>query len=129
MVVEKKCCYLAKGGNQMRVKQKQKNKYVLALSDEPAKHGLRPCADVLFESLIQTDYDKIVCAVLTGMGDDSLIGISKLRQHKQTYVITQDAETSTIYGMPKAIVQAGYSDQVVPLHKVAEVIIENLEVH
>lgn len=128
MVIKPNCCYLAKGGFQMRVTKAKPHHHVLQLTDEVAKYGLRPCADVLFQSLLDTDYEKIISVVLTGMGDDSLEGIAMLRKRKKMYVITQDKETSTIYGMPKVIYEAGYSNQVVPLQKVAEVIIENMEV-
>lgn len=127
-VIERGHAYLAKGGFQLRLKHKRGGKYILSLSEESAKNGLRPCADVLFESLVKLDIKKIICVVLTGMGDDSLIGISKLHEKKDIYVITQDKETSTVYGMPKAINEAGYSDEVVPLHKVAEVILKSMEV-
>ncbi len=129
MIIEKGTAYLAKGGFQMRVKRRPGGYYVLSLSEEPAKNGLRPCADVLLESLIETDFSKIVCAVLTGMGDDSLNGIIKLRMKKQLYIVTQDKETSTVYGMPRAITLAGYSDEEVPITKVTDVIMKNLEVH
>ncbi len=129
MVIEKGTAYLAKGGFQMRVKRRPGGHYVLSLSQEAAKNGLRPCADVLLESLIETDFSRIVCAVLTGMGDDSLNGIIKLRMKKQLYIVTQDKETSTVYGMPRAISLAGYSDEEVPLSEVTDVIMKNLEVH
>lgn len=127
--VENNIVYLAKGGFQMKLQVKPNGRYVLALSDIPAKNGLRPCADVLLKSLIQTNFKKIICAVLTGMGDDGLDGIRKLRMNKQLYIVTQDKETSTVYGMPKAISLAGYSDEEVPLSKVTDVIMKNLEVH
>ena len=129
MEIKKDTVYLAKGGFQMRVKRKPGGHYELSLSPEPAKNGLRPCADVLLESLVETDFRKIVCAVLTGMGDDGLDGITKLRMKKQLYIVTQDKETSTVYGMPRAITLAGYSDEEVPLSEVTNVIIKNLEVH
>lgn len=129
MEVVKGTVYLAKGGFQMRLRQKPGGHHYLTLSEEPAKNGLRPCADVLFESLVQTRYQKIICTVLTGMGDDSLDGIRKLKERKELYIVTQDKETSTVYGMPRAIFMAGYSDKEVPLDKVADVITKNVEVY
>lgn len=128
-IIEEGQVYFAKGGMQLRVKETTKGKAKLFLSDETAKHGLRPCADVLLKSLVNTSYDPIVCVVLTGMGDDSLEGISYLKETKNIYVITQDKETSTVYGMPKSVYEAGLSDQVVPLHKMADVITKLMEVH
>ncbi len=121
--------YLAKGGFQMLIEKTPLGKHLIKLNDRPAKNGLRPCADELFKSLVQTDYKNIVVAVLTGMGDDSLEGIKILNEYKNLYIITQDKETSTVYGMPKAIYEAGFADEIAPLHKMAEVITKNVEVH
>lgn len=130
MEVKKGTVYLAKGGCQMRLKHKPGGRHVTTLSEEPAKNGLRPCADILFESLLGTNFDEIICVILTGMGDDSLEGIKKLStSKKKLYIITQDKETSTVYGMPKAVALAGYSDKEAALEEVADVIIKNLEVH
>lgn len=129
LVLQKGTAYLAKGGFQMLIKKAPLGKHLITLNDRPAKNGLRPCADELFKSLVQTDYKDITIAVLTGMGDDSLEGIRILRETKNLYIITQDKETSTVYGMPKAIYEAGFADEIAPLHKMAEVITRNVEVH
>lgn len=129
MEVKKGTAYLAKGGFQLRLKHKPGGRCVTTLSEEPAKNGLRPCADILLESLIGTSFDEVICVILTGMGDDSLNGIKKLSNKKKLYIITQDKETSTVYGMPKAVAMAGYSDKEAALDEVADVIIKNLEVH
>ena len=63
------------------------------------------------------------------MSDDSLAGIKILREKKELYILTQEKETSTVYGMLKAIQEAGLADEIVPLHKVDEVIKKNVEVH
>ena len=54
------------------------------------------------------------------MGADGTEGIRNLKAKRKTYVISQDEATSTIYGMPKSVYNAGLSDQVVGLDKVAE---------
>jgi len=56
--------------------------------------------------------------VLTGMGVDAREGARAVKHHGGT-VITQDAATATIYGMPAAVAEAGLSDQVLPLHQIA----------
>ncbi|MDO5519461.1 MAG: CheB methylesterase domain-containing protein [bacterium] len=129
LTLQKGCAYLAKGGFQMLIKKAPLGKHIIKLNDKPAKNGLRPCADELFKSLVRTDYKTVTIAVLTGMGDDSLEGIKILSEHKNLYIITQDKETSTVYGMPKSIYEAGLADKIVPLHKMAEVITKNVEVH
>lgn len=77
----------------------------------------------MYESLASSRYDKIVCVVLTGMGADGTAGIQNLEKKKKVHVITQDEESSTVYGMPKSVVKAGLSDQEVPLDQIAQEII------
>jgi two-component system chemotaxis response regulator CheB len=77
----------------------------------------------MYESLKTSRFDKIVCVVLTGMGADGTEGIKNLKESKKIHVISQDEESSTIYGMPKAVFKAGLSDQVVPLDSVAAEIV------
>lgn len=119
--------YIAKGGYQMRVR-KERNKHYLSVSLEAARGGLKPCADILYESLVDSNYDEIICTILTGMGGDGTVGIKKLNENNNIYVIAQDEETSTVYGMPKVITESGLVDEVVPLKKVAEAITNHVGV-
>lgn len=120
--------YIAPGGRHMRI-VKNGAGHKIQLSDEPAIEGLRPCANIMYQSLEQSDYDEIICVVLTGMGADGTKGIQGLSEkHKNIYVIAQDEDTSVVYGMPKAIAQTGLVDEVAPLNRVAEVITKNVGV-
>ena len=100
----------------------------IALNDMPAIGGLRPCANITYDSLSKSGFDEIVCVVLTGMGADGTNGILSLGHHKPIHVISQSAETCVVYGMPKSIEEAGVVDEVVPLEKVAETITKNVGV-
>lgn len=53
---------------------------------------------------------------MTGMGRDGADAIKELKI-KGGYSIAQDEETCVVYGMPKAIIDAGYADSIVPLEK------------
>lgn len=121
-VLENGHVYIAKGGRHMRVEQ-ERGRHVIRLGLDDPVTGLRPYANYLYESLIQSDYYEIICVVLTGMGADGTKGIGKLSQEKNVYVISQDRESSTVYGMPKMIAQSGLSDEIVSLNKVAKTII------
>ena len=125
--LQKGTVYIAKGGSQLRVKKKDTG-YVLAVTDEPARNALRPCADILYESLLESDYDDITCVVLTGMGRDGTVGIKQLNDKRNIYVIGQNAATCTVYGMPRALCEAGLADVMVPLEEVADTIIKNVGV-
>ncbi len=126
--LEKGCVYIAPGGKHMEVQKKPDGRHVVHLNDQPAIGGLKPCANVTYESLRASGYDEIVCVVLTGMGADGTGGILSLRQKKRIHVIAQDAQSCVVYGMPKAIAEAGAVDEVVPLTEVAQTIIKNVGV-
>ncbi len=120
--------YLAKGGSQMRVLKKGID-YVIDINTEEApRNGLKPCADITFESIAKLDFDEIVCAVLTGMGGDGTMGIRQLNEKHNIFVVAQDEATSTVYGMPKVVYEAGLTDVVKPLGMIAEEITKNVGV-
>ncbi len=127
-VLKKGCVYVAPGGKHMEVKKQADGSHVIRLNSEPAIGGLRPCANVTYESLRTCGYDEVVCVVLTGMGSDGTGGILSLKQKKNIYVISQDAASCVVYGMPKAIAEAGVVDEVVPLTEIAHTIIKKVGV-
>ena len=79
-VIQKGWVYIAKGGRQLRVVKDKEGNHRISLSLEAPRKGLLPCADVMFESLVNTDYDEITCVVLTGMGSDGSDGITTLNK-------------------------------------------------
>ena len=127
-VIEKGHVYIAPGGMHIIIAQSGKN-HVIRYSDQPPVDGLRPCANIMFESLSDTDYDDITCVVLTGMGADGTKGIQSLvDKGRRVHVIAQDAESCIVYGMPRAIAEAGLANEIQPLNKISESIIKNVGV-
>jgi two-component system chemotaxis response regulator CheB len=121
--------YIAPGGFHMEVVKGSDGVHRIALDDSiPAIGGLKPYANITFDSLSKTGYDEIVCVVLTGMGSDGTKGILSLERSKPIHVIAQDAKSCVVYGMPKAIAEAGVVDEVVPLDEVAKAITKNVGV-
>ncbi|MGP1434021.1 MAG: chemotaxis-specific protein-glutamate methyltransferase CheB [Catonella sp.] len=120
--------YVAKGGYQLRVKE-QSGESFISLEKDPPRGGLRPCADIMYESLVGSSYDKIVCVVLTGMGADATAGIRQLKETNNVYVIAQDEPTCTVYGMPRMVAEAGLADEVLPLDQIADAIVKATGVH
>jgi len=126
--LEKGTVYLAKGGSQMRLLKKGGDYVVDINTQEPPRNGLKPCADITFESIANLDFDEITCAVLTGMGGDGTMGIRQLNEKHNIFVVAQDEATSTVYGMPKVVYEAGLTDVVKPLGMIAEEITKNVGV-
>lgn len=114
--------YVAQGGSHMKVKSSG-GRYLIEYSDEPNREGVKPCANYMYESLMNSRYNEIVCVVMTGMGADGTVGIQSLKSRKKVHVIAQDQNSCTVYGMPKSIVLSGLSDQEVPLEQIAQEIV------
>lgn len=126
--ISKGVVYIAPGGKHMRV-VKNGALYKIRLSAEAAIDGLRPCANIMYESLEQSSFDEITCVVLTGMGSDGTNGIKGLAaRHKRMHIISQDENSCVVYGMPKALAQTGLVDEVLPLNQIAEAITKNVGV-
>ena len=126
-VLQKGWVYISPGGMQMRV-LKIGNVYKIATTDEPARDALKPSANIMYESLVCTNFDEITCVVLTGMGADGTVGIGTLGEHVNIHVIAQDEATSVVYGMPKAVADAKLVDEVLPLDNIADAITKNVGV-
>lgn len=109
---------LAPGGRHMRVGDGHK----IALSDEPPLWGVRPAADLLIESVAQSYGAGAVGVIMTGMGHDGARAMQYLKEHGGS-TIAESEETCVIYGMPRAVVEAGAADEVVPLQRIAERIV------
>ena len=121
--------YLAAGGMHMKVAESSPGGYyVIHYTDEPHREGVKPCANYMFESLVDSTFSEIVCVVLTGMGADGTAGILQLSKQKKTTVIVQDEQTSVVFGMPKAAIKAGLADNGMNLESIAKEIIQNVGV-
>jgi two-component system chemotaxis response regulator CheB len=91
--------------------------------DEPALHGVRPAADYLFNSLARIPGLRTWGVVLTGMGRDGAAGLLEMKR-AGALTIAQDEATSVVFGMPKAAIETGAVDMVLPLDRVAIRLIE-----
>lgn len=126
--IEKGTVYLSVGGRHMEVKRCGVGIHKIVYQDGPTREGVRPCGNYMYESLMESGYDEIICVVLTGMGSDGTVGIRNLKEKKKTYILAQNKETSVIYGMPRSVVNAGLADAELSLEQIAERIVEKVGV-
>jgi two-component system chemotaxis response regulator CheB len=119
--------YIAPGGRHLELSENRSGEVIANILNTPPVNSLRPCADVMYDSIQKLHYDEIICVVLTGMGADGSRGIRDLKRFKKTYVISESQETCVVYGMPKAVEQSGLSDEVEPINKIADAIMRRLE--
>ena len=115
--------YLAADGYHLGVS----SRFTIVLSNAPPIDGFRPAASHLFESAAQGFGAGLTVVMLTGMGQDGVVGLRAVRQLGGE-VIAQDEVSSVVYGMPKAAFDAGLVDHVLPLSSIAARLIEIVEV-
>lgn len=92
--------------------------YTLRLLDAPRQSGHRPSVDVMFSSAVAFA-DRIVAAILTGMGRDGAAAMKALREHGAV-CIGQDRESSVVYGMPRMAKEFGGVEVELPLSLIAD---------
>jgi two-component system, chemotaxis family, protein-glutamate methylesterase/glutaminase len=109
---------LAPGGRQMRVARDQDHAFVEVTDDAPERN-CRPAVDYLFRSLAREFGDRAWGVILTGMGDDGLLGCQAMKQ-RGSAILAQDEASCVVYGMPRAIAEAGLADFIGPLDRLAE---------
>ena len=101
---------LAPGGSHLEVASRGRAR----LSQAPPIGALRPRADVTIASAARHHGSRVTLAVLTGMGDDGLVGARAVKEAGGT-VLVEDERTCVVWGMPRSIKEAGLADAVVPL--------------
>ncbi|HHY33863.1 MAG TPA: chemotaxis response regulator protein-glutamate methylesterase [Firmicutes bacterium] len=95
----------------------------VALSTDPPRNGVRPSVDATMESAARVYGDRLVGVVLTGMGRDGAAGMAAIKAAGGR-TIAEHESSCVIYGMPKAVVDQGLADLVVPLQEVAGAIVQ-----
>jgi two-component system chemotaxis response regulator CheB len=81
--------------------------------------------DVLFQSAADVYGERVLGVVMTGMGVDGREGSAWIKARGGT-VLTESQETCVVYGMPRSVVEAGLSDEAVPLDRLTAAILERI---
>jgi two-component system chemotaxis response regulator CheB len=108
---------VAPGGKHLRLNGGRR----VHLTEEDPVGGLRPRADLTIADAAKTFRDKLLLVVLTGMGRDGEEGARIVKQYGGT-VFAEAASTCTVYGMPRAVVEADLADDVLPLDELPSAI-------
>lgn len=116
--------YVAPGGKHLRIDQKI-SRIDVRVVEEPREALYKPSASVLFDAVAQGVGRRALGVVLTGMGSDGLEGMRVLKG-KGGRALAQSDSTCVVYGMPKAIVDAGLADEIVDIDDMGEAILHNL---
>jgi two-component system chemotaxis response regulator CheB len=105
---------LAPGGAHLRLDGQRHAQ----LSDDSPVGGLRPRADFTIEDSAKLYGPRTVLVVLTGMGRDGLEGAKAVRAAGGRILVEAES-TCTVYGMPRAVAEAGLADEILPLDELA----------
>lgn len=92
----------------------------LRLPDSEPVNGFKPSVDVLFLSAAKNFVQPVLGIIMTGMGNDGLVGCKALKQQGH-YVIIQDRESSVVWGMPGEVHKAGCYDKMLSLAAIADI--------
>jgi len=101
-------------GNRHLLLHRHGTEYEVELVDGPRVSRHRPSVDVLFRSVAQAAGPHAVGVLLTGMGDDGAAGLLEMKRGGAA-TLAQDEATSVVFGMPKAAIERGAVDRVLPL--------------
>lgn len=105
--------YIAPGGCHMECVHDR-----IKLHTGPRRNMHRPSVDVLFESLLRAA-ERVQAVMLSGMGDDGVQGMARLRMHGAGTVV-QDEATSVVWGMPGSAVHNGCAGVQLPPARIAD---------
>jgi two-component system chemotaxis response regulator CheB len=109
--------YIAPGGIHMLVNRTERG-LAIALDRGPLVNRHRPAVDVLFNSVAKNVGRNAVGVILTGMGADGAAGMRELKQ-AGARTLAQDRASCVVFGMPKAAIDNGSIDRVLPLGAMA----------
>src|SRR4051812_23913549 len=116
--------YIAPGGFHLSVERSGAN-YVARVTDGEPVNRHKPSVEVLFESAARVVGQNAMGIMLTGMGAD---GAKAMRTMKDagSYNVCQDEATCVVFGMPREAIAAGAANEVLPLGKIAQHVIDRL---
>ena len=114
--------YIAPGDWHLRV-VRDGARYVCRLDQAAPVNRHRPSCDVLLRSVAENAGVNAVGAILTGMGDDGARGLLAMKE-TGCRTVTQDEATSVVWGMPGAAHKLGAAEQVLPLDRIADALLD-----
>ncbi|MGB7403003.1 MAG: chemotaxis-specific protein-glutamate methyltransferase CheB [Arcobacter sp.] len=122
MKLEKGKAFLAPGNMHLSI-EKRGNEYFTKLIDGIRISHHKPSVNIMFRSVNNTIGSSAMAVMMTGMGDDGMIGIKELFDNG-AYTIAQNEESCVVFGMPKKAIEAGAVKDIVHLDEIAQYIID-----
>jgi two-component system chemotaxis response regulator CheB len=95
----------------------------VSVKDGPLVHQQRPSVDVLFRSVAHAAGKNAIGVIMTGMGVDGAAGLTEMRQ-AGAHTIAQDEASCVVFGMPKAAIEMGAVERVLPIKEIPDAILQ-----
>ncbi len=112
---------IAPGGQQMWL-QRAGAGSIVRITDDPPEKSCKPSVDYLFRSVSEAYGRRTLAVVLTGMGDDGMLGCRAIKD-RGGIVVAQDQASCIVFGMPRAVIENGLADGISSLCGIASQII------
>ncbi len=122
MPLESSCVYVSPGDYHFKILKKG-NKFLARVFQDKKVNGHRPSVEVMMSSIADVHDGKMIAVMLTGMGNDGAVGMQAMH-NKGAYTIAQDEASCVVWGMPRAAVELGCVDQLLPLKNIGPHIME-----
>jgi two-component system chemotaxis response regulator CheB len=116
---------VAPAGRHLTLHRDGEGRTSVRLDVRPLDTPHRPSVDVLFQSAADVYGDRVLGVVMTGMGADGRDGAAWIKARGGA-VLTEAEETCVVYGMPRSVVEAGLSDEAVPLDRITAAILQRV---
>ncbi|CAH2712933.1 Protein-glutamate methylesterase/protein-glutamine glutaminase [Neobacillus rhizosphaerae] len=109
-VVQEGTIYIAPSGYQTRFDKKNDGTVIFKVDNDVGVEALyKPSIDITLKSAAPIFTDRLLSVILTGMGVDGMQGCGLVKKyHGNVFVEAEDS--CIVYGMPKAVLEAGYAD-------------------
>jgi two-component system chemotaxis response regulator CheB len=105
---------VAPGGLHMEI---VRNGYV-RMTEAPSVNGVRPAADITLGTMVDEFGGAVMGVLLTGMGRDGAAAMKRLHD-ESGHTVAESQDTCVVFGMPRAAIELGAVDVVLPLHEIA----------
>lgn len=117
--------YIAPGGKHLEIERKGHHYYIkLTRTETDCEHI--PSVDVMMKSVASIMHNKSTAILLTGMGTDGAKGMLEI-QNAGGITIAQDENSSVVWGMPRAAVEIGAANYVLPLQDIAKKMLNSFD--
>jgi two-component system chemotaxis response regulator CheB len=120
-VVSPGLALIAPGDYHMIVEKSDEER--VKLIQTPKVNGVRPSIDIMMKSAAEVYGEKVLGVILTGMGSDGAAGMKAIKE-RGGETIVEDKSSCVVFGMPKATIDLGCADKVVPLSEIPKEIIK-----